>query len=118
MVLCSGILENDLDAVFRQWGVSVTYRHVAWVFGAVSGTVTPTPVDESATAIRSTAAVGALDEADGQLMREVVVFRIRTAELADPPTRGDQVIDGSETFEVFGWTLSPDEVLWEILTTR
>lgn len=112
------IIVNDLGMMWDDWAETVTYRRTtSTTYAPKAGTNTPTTSDTSTKAIR-----GAYNAQQAGASPELriggVWFKLRVSDLGFNPTQRDQIIDGSETFEVTSARLEPDENVWHVDVKR
>jgi len=112
---------TDLDMMWADWGVSITYRvGTSVAFSAESGTHATTTTDTALTALRETVRSSEVAATAGSIAVRISDLRygIKVAELAAEPEADDQIVDGDETFRVLGQRKSADESLWWVYARR
>jgi len=112
---------TDLDMMFSDWGVSITYKAATAVgFSAESGTHSTTSSDTALTALRETIRSSEVAATAGGIAVRISDLRygIKVADLAAEPEADDQIVDGAETFRVLGQRKSADENLWWVYARR
>jgi len=104
----------DLDLSYADDGVSATYRHHSDVTVDVAAlTESSSPVEDSVTVVRDAKRERAL-AMEGRMVAGERLFCVRASELSATPAAPDELVVGSDTWQVRDWELDMSELEYEL----
>ncbi|QDT47073.1 hypothetical protein Pan258_11000 [Symmachiella dynata] len=114
--VAAGVLGADLDVVFADWGVTVTYHEVSQAYVPATQQVSEEYTDTEITALVSGDAGEPTRGTAGQHTTDMIEFFVKQADLpAGAPKLTSRIVHQEREYEIVGYANSEDGTTYQLL---
>ena len=114
--VAAGVLGADLDVVFADWGVAVTYREVSQTYAPATQRVSEEYTDTEITALVSGDAGEPTRGTAGQHTTDMIEFFVKQADLpTGAPKLTSRIVHQEREYGIVGYANSEDGTTYQLL---